>query len=319
MDIQIKQITPSKAKSNKDRIITFIYESVTMCSFQEEYNEMQAEEKYEELYKYIQQEKAIVLGAFDNEQMVGFLWAYGYPFREDTNRLYISIVHVEEEYRNQHIGEKMLKQIERIATEKKYDAIFLHAEAKNEKACRFYERMDYVKERIQFVKCAVSETVQETEQLIWGRVLEGTPETIDQYKKQFVDLYYQNIQAHSYVERFSLYEAEQKIEEFKEYLEQGKAFLFYMLSGEKIVGFIWIHPIIYHNQNRYYIHAVITSPEFRGKGIASQIYHFVSERFRGDTLYTHVDVVNTVSCNLHRKLFQEEAYQYMKKVKPMTV
>ena len=136
----------------KKDITAFIYESVKMSNFKENYQMGQAEQKCNELYAYLVEEKAFAIGAFDEDCIVGFLWAYEFPFRDDINRLYVSIVHVKHECRNRHIGSYMLEKIETIASEKKYDAIYLHAEASNVKACQFYSRMQFERERIQFVK-----------------------------------------------------------------------------------------------------------------------------------------------------------------------
>lgn len=130
----------------------FIYESVKMSNYEDSYSIDQAAEKANELCGYVRDDKAIVLGAFYEESMVGFLQAYSYPFREDANRLYIGIVHVLDEYRNIHIGAELLSTIESVAKIKGYNRLFLHAEATNDKACRFYEKNNFNKERIQYVK-----------------------------------------------------------------------------------------------------------------------------------------------------------------------
>lgn len=151
-NINIQQMTFEDVLMYKDSIKIFIYESVKMSNYEESYTIDQAIEKTNELYDYVYNNKAIVIGAFYESILIGFLWAYEYPFREDSNRLYISIVHVLEEYRNMHIGAELLSCVENIAKNKGYDKLFLHAEATNDKACRFYQSNKYEKERIQYVK-----------------------------------------------------------------------------------------------------------------------------------------------------------------------
>lgn len=150
--ITIKQMLLDDVQKYKNEIRDFIYDSVKMSNYEESYTKEKAFEKAEELSDYVRDEKAIVLGAFYKESLIGFLWAYAFPFREDINRLYVSIVHVLDEYRNMHIGAELLTQIENLARMRGYDKIFLHAEATNKRACDFYESNNYAKERIQYVK-----------------------------------------------------------------------------------------------------------------------------------------------------------------------
>ena len=93
----------------------------------------------------------MVYGAFYNEIIVGFIWAYPHQFREE-NRMYVSEIRVKEEYRSRGIGKSLLKTVESIAKEKGFPAIYLHAEANNQDARRFYVNCQYKEERIQFRK-----------------------------------------------------------------------------------------------------------------------------------------------------------------------
>ncbi|KAI4443525.1 GNAT family N-acetyltransferase [Schaedlerella arabinosiphila] len=150
MDIKI--LSSEDVFVNKRKIKAFVYESVKMSAYEASYSYDEAEQKVKELQTYIEQDSAIALGAFGDKGMTGFLWAYKYPYREDTNRLYISILHVSEEYRNMEIGTELIRKIESIAKEKGIDGVYLHAEATNNGACKFYEKMGFKRERIQFVK-----------------------------------------------------------------------------------------------------------------------------------------------------------------------
>lgn len=267
--ITIQRLTIRDISIYKKDISEYVYESVKGANYEESYTREQAAEKTEELYAYAEADKAIALGAFDENKMVGFLWAYAYPFREDKNRLYVSILHVNAAYRNQRIGTKLIRTIEEIAKDCGYGGIYLHTEASNDGARRFYENMGYVKERIQYVKKAAVPNVNDSnwKKIPSGGVLMGTSEIIDRYRPQFVDLYFRNVKVHSYVEQFSMNDAEEKINKFRNYLEEEKAFLFYVLIGEIVGGFMWIHPVQYKNQERMYIHAASIDPGFRGKGI----------------------------------------------------
>ena len=100
--------------------------------------------------------KAILYGAIlDNEKskkLVGFLWAYEHAYREDIHRFYVSILHVQKEYRSFGIGKELMNKVENEAISKGYSSVYLHAEVTNDKGIRFYNRNGYETERVQLVK-----------------------------------------------------------------------------------------------------------------------------------------------------------------------
>ncbi len=150
---QVKQLDVGDAADHKKEIVRFIYESVKNTSYEESYQYSDAEAKYEDFLSHMEEGDAVVCGAFTEEGMVGFIWGYEYPFRDDKSRLYVSILHVDEKSRGYGIGKNLLAGIEELAKKSGCRSVFLHAEAKNSGAVRFYERMGFQAERIQLVKC----------------------------------------------------------------------------------------------------------------------------------------------------------------------
>ena len=104
-----------------------------------------------DLIGHLADNTAIVYGAFDGEQILGFIWAYVHQFREE-NRMYVSEIRVKEEYRKHGIGNQMLRMVEDKAREMGLGAVYLHAEANNPEALRFYKAVGYCEERIQMRK-----------------------------------------------------------------------------------------------------------------------------------------------------------------------
>ena len=129
-----------------------IYESVKNSAYTGTYVWEDALQKKEELKEYLAERKALAYGAIDGDRLAGFVWAYRYPFRDDKDRIYVSILHVKEEYRNQGTGDRLLGCIETEAERQGIQTVFLHTEAFNKGALRFYDRKGYRKERIQLVK-----------------------------------------------------------------------------------------------------------------------------------------------------------------------
>lgn len=150
----IQKLTPEKCDAYKDALTQYIYESVRSSDYMDSYQMENAADKCAELRAYLGAGKAVSYGAFDGQALVGFVWAYAYPYREDGKRVYVSVLHVAEAYRNHSLGKVLLEQIEREAQDIGCPTVFLHTEGRNEAAQRFYQRMGYRLERVQLVKTA---------------------------------------------------------------------------------------------------------------------------------------------------------------------
>lgn len=153
---QVKHLSVGEAMEYKKEIVRFIYESVKNTSYEESYLYADAEAKYEDLLSYMEEGNAIVCGAVAGDELIGFVWGYEYPFRDDKFRLYVSILHVDERFRGGGVGRSLLAEIEESAKMKGCRSVFLHAEAFNTGAIQFYERMGFQAERVQLVKPEMS-------------------------------------------------------------------------------------------------------------------------------------------------------------------
>lgn len=149
--MKIVTLSSKDVKKYFEKISQYIYESNMMCDYIKTYSIDDARMKTTEMEKYVANGRAIVVGAIEDEKMVGFIWSYKYPYREDFNRLYASIVHVDKEYRRQSIGAGLISKLEQEAIKLGIKKIYLHSEATS-KSVDFYEREGFEKERIQLVK-----------------------------------------------------------------------------------------------------------------------------------------------------------------------
>lgn len=135
----------------KNRLTEFYYLNMRLCSYMDCFSEGDAKSKIDHLIDYVSNGSAMVLGAFDKENLVGFLWAYEHQFR-DEKRVYVSEIHVDELYRGRGIGKSLLSAVESIAKEKGYPALYLHAEGSNDRVVDLYKKEGYVIERVQLRK-----------------------------------------------------------------------------------------------------------------------------------------------------------------------
>lgn len=135
----------------KECLTSFYYSNIKSCSFMDGFSYNDAEQKIDGLIEHISNGTAWVLGVFDRDVLVGFLWAYKHPFREEV-RVYVNEIHVDKAYRDRGIGKQLLYAVENIAKERGYGALYIHAEGNNAGAIRLYQNEGYVLERIQLRK-----------------------------------------------------------------------------------------------------------------------------------------------------------------------
>ena len=243
--MEIKRIYQEDCIKYHDILATYIFQSVKNSMYEEKYSMQDANRKCEELWRYLGSCKAIVFGAFDDKELIGFVWAYEYPYRDDTSRVYVSILHVDECYRGKSIGKQLLYAIEEEAKRRGFRSIFLHAEAKNEGAIRFYNREGYRRERVQLVKMI-------NEQY-------GGPRDVLENEKILVYLLKCNIQSHKFMESFSYEDGLMKIRGLGEYLKKEQAIAYAYKIMKKIEGFLWVYPHKYNGEKRFYLSVIVVS------------------------------------------------------------
>lgn len=149
--LRFEELNAETVRQYRKEIAQFYYgnmktwSSIENCSFDQAY------EKIGDLIAHLNTNTCIAYGAFEEREIVGYIWAYPHPFREER-RMYISECSVKVEYRSRGIGKTMMMLIEKKAKEEGFPALYLHAEADSPDAVRFYESNGYSKERIQFRK-----------------------------------------------------------------------------------------------------------------------------------------------------------------------
>lgn len=308
---EIKQLNIEEIIKYKDKLIQFILESNQNAAHMNSYTIEDAEQKYNQLLVYMEQKTAIIVGAVDSDELRGFIWAYHFPFRDDKNRIYVSILHVGEDYRNQHLGEYLLDKVEEIAHHLGYSTVFLHTEAENHGAIRFYNRMGFKSERVQLVK-----KLTDAQEFSWGGGVSLKPEQITKYKESLARLLYINTHAHFDSESYSMKDAYVQIDDVREYLELDKAIVIALLDDEVMKGFIWVFPYEYYKKPCYLLQAVSVYEVYRNQGIAQKLFYCVEKAIttKGiNDLYIWVDVENIPAMHFYKKQgMAEVGYQLMK-------
>lgn len=140
-----------KCLKYRSRLSEFYYLNMKLCSYMHSFSYKDAELKIDSMIEHVSNGSAIVYGKFDKENLIGFVWAYEHPFREEV-RVYVNEIHVDEAYRGKGIGRELLKAVEDTAREHGYKAMYIHAEGNNERAIRLYQHEGYMIERAQLRK-----------------------------------------------------------------------------------------------------------------------------------------------------------------------
>lgn len=112
----------------------------------------QCEEKIEDVYEnmkiFIEDGSAILLGAFEKNKIIGFIWAY--LIKEKT--YHINYFAVDENKRSLGIGQKLLDKLYEIAKENNIENIELLVEANNIKAINKYKSNKFIKKYLKMEK-----------------------------------------------------------------------------------------------------------------------------------------------------------------------
>lgn len=149
--MKIEPITAEMAERHREQIAQLYFENVRSNAYHSHYTYEEAYEKIRSLIDHLRDDTATVFGAFKDDELVAFIWAYVHQFREEK-RMYVSEIRVKGEYRKRGIGSQMLRLVEDKAEKMGLSAIYLHAEENNPEATKFYESAGYCEERIQFRK-----------------------------------------------------------------------------------------------------------------------------------------------------------------------
>lgn len=109
------------------------------------------EKYYNNIVKYLIDGSAIVIGAFDKDNLIGLHWAYETNVLNER-RLHSSFDIVNEKYRGQGIGTAMFKMLEKICIERNIHIIEAMVTCANEVAMKYHEKNGFTIERVKVSK-----------------------------------------------------------------------------------------------------------------------------------------------------------------------
>jgi len=150
-DIEVRSVREEDLLLNKDSIIELLNQNYILNFPQLVDARKYSYENFDKMVKYIKENTAIIIGAFCDENLLGFLWAHERLFLSDK-RYHIGHIVINQAFRNKGIGKKLMYRLELMATENNISIIELMASPQNKKTMLFYENIGFDVERVQLFK-----------------------------------------------------------------------------------------------------------------------------------------------------------------------
>ena len=132
--MQIKRLENKDIKVYKETLKKYIGQLMLPYTHKNINNEINR--IYSNMCTFTQDRTAIILGAIENNDLIGFIW--GYRKKEENNIFHINYFFVNEKYRSQGTGSMLLKEFENKIS--KYKEIELLVNKNNVGALEFYKR-----------------------------------------------------------------------------------------------------------------------------------------------------------------------------------
>jgi lipopolysaccharide/colanic/teichoic acid biosynthesis glycosyltransferase/ribosomal protein S18 acetylase RimI-like enzyme len=153
--VEIRFISIEELIRNHTSIIELLKDNllINFPYVKEDIKELDALAKvgYNKMLRFQQDGSAILLGAFEEGKIIGFLWAYPSEVLGEK-RLHIVHFIVNSSARSEGIGTKLLSLLENIASEKEIKKFELMATVENVNTMKFYKSKGFVTVRVQLEK-----------------------------------------------------------------------------------------------------------------------------------------------------------------------
>lgn len=102
----------------------------------------ETERIYENMKTFTLDNSAIIIGAFDEKELLGFIW--GYKDINSSTIIHINYFYINENYRNFGIGKKLLEEMEnKVKTIKGITNLELFVDKKNKNGMNFYKHNNF--------------------------------------------------------------------------------------------------------------------------------------------------------------------------------
>ena len=135
-----------------------------------------------------------------------------------------------------------------------------------------------------------------------------TAEDCVKYKSKLAEFYKKNIDSCSYIDNFTLEDANLKIDSLIEHVYNKKAIVYGYFDECSLVGYIWAYEHKYRDERRVYVSEVRVEENYRGKGIGRMLLHAIQDtavEMGFKALYIHAEASNSGAI----RLYENEGYE----------
>lgn len=149
--IEVGFINEEELIGNKEDLIELLEDNLKINLPNMDNLTKYAVDSYDDMLRFKKNDSAILIGAFDNEKIIGFLWAHKREFLGDS-RVHIGHIVVNSKVRSGGIGTKLLKYLEDYSIRENIKKIDLMATLANENTMKFYKANGFSIVRVQLEK-----------------------------------------------------------------------------------------------------------------------------------------------------------------------
>lgn len=140
MEVQLKLIKNDNILYYKEKLKEYIKDLIKLYTekdITEETNRI-----YENMKIYTLDNSAIIIGAFDENDLLGFIW--GYKEANLKNIIHVNYFYVNQKYRNHGIGRKLLEKMQNISKSMEdITELELFVDKRNKNAISFYNHNNF--------------------------------------------------------------------------------------------------------------------------------------------------------------------------------
>ncbi|AEE26798.1 GNAT family N-acetyltransferase [Francisella hispaniensis] len=147
----LKYLTVENIVPNRERIVLMLSDNLRINFPELEEVCERAESYYLEMLKYVQNDEAIVIGAFANDILMGFIWGYCQS-QFPSKKYHISHIVVDKKLRSSGIGSRLIESFEEYVISNGGGKLDLFTSANNLQAIDFYRQKKFIVKRLQLEK-----------------------------------------------------------------------------------------------------------------------------------------------------------------------
>lgn len=145
--INIKKLEYEDFKANENIIFELLLNTyMTNFQFSYETGKVICKEKLKLLDQYIKKENALLIGAYDDNNLVGFLWMFKQNYFGEI-RMHINQIAVSDSFKGKGAGKRLMKEAENETIKHGIDTIDLFVSETNLVAVNMYEKLGFTTER----------------------------------------------------------------------------------------------------------------------------------------------------------------------------